>query len=421
MPIEHRARPPDEGPRTEAIGSGHTRGWRTAFGGTLAFASGITALMFPATAVLSAFIIDDFEISRGQFGLIVAAFASTSGFLAPAAGRVADALGGKRITVAALVLTSGTFAGFAAAPTFLAAVAIAVVGRAGKAALDTASTRLVMTNLEVGSRGLVMGFKQSGVHIGGFVAGALLPLGASTIGWRPTFLIVALVPLVAITLVMLVVPGSEQRVMMRSRATARAGYPASVRWLTIYAFLMGSSGGAVFTYVPLYAQEGLSLSVRAAGLIAATVSFVGIASRVLWSKLTERLDHFAVPLGVIAFAASIGLALLVLAPHVGWPMLVAGAILAGSTLTGWNPVALLSVIRDVGSADAGGAAGSVLFGMAVGAAVGPAAFGYSVDATGSYVPGWIGTGAILVGAVVLTRMWLRSGAGDSPGSGTTGG
>ena len=88
------------------------------------------------------------------------------------------------------------------------------------------------------------------------------------------------------------------------------------------------------------------------------------------------------------------------------PVLVVGAVLAAS-LPGWSPLALLGIIRDAPAA-AASASGALLLGMAGGGSIGPPLFGYSVDRTGSYVPGWTGAALALLAAATVARAWSRS-------------
>ena len=191
-------------------------------------------------------------------------------------------------------------------------------------------------------------------------------------------------------------------------------YPAMVWWLVGYALLMGTAISS-FTYLPLYAQERLDLTPTWAGLLTVLVSVTAVMARILWSRSAEAMVHYSGPLGLIAAAGSVGVLLILVAPEIGWPVLVVGVVLAGS-LSGWNPLALLGIIRDAPAVSAS-ASGALLFGMAAGGSIGAPLFGFSVDRTGSYVTGWIATALVLMMAATVARMWARSAGLATPNRG----
>ena len=392
---------------TDRLDSGRTDSWRAGFGSALTMSVLAVSILFPGLAVLSSFIIDDLGITRTQFGWIVTALAASAAILSPLVGAVADALGARAVAIAGLVIIGVAIEALAIAPTFVLAIAAAALGGLAKASTDPASNRLLMLHIEPGRRGLLMGFKQSGVNLGGVVAGFTLPIGAGAFGWRPTMAFVAVVALIAIALILRFVPPGGGR-LPQKRTRAQRKYPATVWWLLGFAFFMGVAGSAFFTYLPLYAQERLSLTPTWAGLLAGLVAITSVLARILWSRGAEAMASYSRPLGVIAAVASSGMVLILVAPEIGWsvPVLVVGAVLAAS-LPGWSPLALLGIIRDAPAA-AASASGALLLGMAGGGSIGPPLFGYSVDRTGSYVPGWTGAALALLAAATVARAWSRS-------------
>jgi MFS family permease len=180
-----------------------------------------------------------------------------------------------------------------------------------------------------------------------------------------------------------------------------------VWWLAVYGFLMGLGGGALLTYLPLYAQEGLGLTVTQAGIIVGVVGFVALLGRVGWSALSERVSHFGGVLALLALMASAATVLLRLAPALGVGMLWAGALLAALSSSSWNSVAMLAVMQEAGPSRAGSASGVVLLGFLGGLAIGPPIFGYSVDATGSYRTGFLGMALVFFVSAVVASWWLR--------------
>jgi cyanate permease len=74
----------------------------------------------------------------------------------------------------------------------------------------------------------------------------------------------------------------------------------------------------------------------------------------------------------------------------------------------WNSVGMLAVISLVDNATLGRASGLVQLGFLAGYASSPTLFGASVDLTGSYGPGWVGTLGVFAAAFVVLLAWRRS-------------
>ena len=66
--------------------------------------------------------------------------------------------------------------------------------------------------------------------------------------------------------------------------------PGGVRWLAVYAFLMGSGVAAVNAYLPLYLVERAGATQEMAGAVVATIGLVGIFSRLAISKIRSRVS-----------------------------------------------------------------------------------------------------------------------------------
>ncbi len=352
-------------------------------------------------------LIPDLDLSRTEFGVVTASFFVAGAVLSPMAGRWTDELGGQPL-VALTFFTAGLgFGVMGIAQSHLGLVLGSVIAGIAGAAANPATNLLVAEQVPEGRRGTLIGIKQSGVQIGAFVAG-FLPAASTVIGWRGVMFACAVVSLAGTALA---APGFRQRRARRPRRD-RAGSAGSGRdrispWLAPYAVLMGAGGAAVSTYLPLYAYEAGGFSASRAGLLAALIGLVGIISRILWARLSERVDAAAGPLAIIGIgsAASLGLFLLVLVGPSS--ALWVGALVFGASGAAWNAVGMLAIIRGSDVRAAGRVSGRVLAGFYAGLVIGPVPFGFAVDQTGSYVGGWGAVAAIYLISVVLALAWGR--------------
>jgi MFS family permease len=365
-----------------------------------------TAVQF-IFGVLASFLLDDFGISRSRLGLL-----TTVAFLVGAlgsipAGRLVDRIGGRRVQIGSLAVIGLASLTMGGAPSFGVLLVGAALTGGALATCNPTTNKLIAAHTEPGQRGVVMGIKQAGVQAGAFLIGTLIPLAALAWGWRAALLATIAVPVVAAAATRMIVPPDAATDLADAPALRRP-LPAPVLWLTAYAALMGAGVAAFAAYVPLYAQEAIGMSLGAAGLVTGLVGLIGIASRIAWAWAAERTGRFSAPLTLLG-AGSVAAAVLVLsAEALGAPALWAGAVLFGATAISWNAIGMLAVLVEVGSQDAGRASGLVQTGFYAGFVASPILFGYSVDVTGGYGPGWTAIAGVFVVAAAVAVGLHRS-------------
>jgi len=383
--------------------------WRSAFTGVLSMGMAASTSAQYVFGVLAPFLIDEFDISRSRLGLLTTAtfLVGTAG--SPVAGRLVDRIGGRRVFVASMTLVGASTLGMAAAPSFGWLLAGAAAAGGALTTCNPTTNKLIAAHISTGRRGVITGVKQAGVQVGAFGIGVSLPAVAVIAGWRAAVAVTVVVPLAATgTALRFIPPDEAAEESAPVAADDRRPLSGTVWWLAAYAFLMGA-GVAVFgAYLPLYAEEEIGLSVGTAGFIAAMMGLIGVFSRIAWGWGTERIGQFSIPLAVMGLGSVAATALFIAADAWGAWALVAGALLFGATGITWNAVGMLAVLTEVGAHEAGRASGYVLTGFYLGFVVSPGSFGYSVDATGSYTPGWTAIGAVFIVAALVAAAWHRS-------------
>ena len=359
---------------------------------------GVTSL-----TVVASRIIDDLGITREQIGFVVSAHVVLAALLSPPAGRVVDLVGGRSSLVGVFVISAAALVVFGVGVVYWVLLVGAAVSAISLAAANPSTNKLVAGHLPPGRRGMVTGIKQSGVQASVFVAGLVMPLGAATIGWRPTLLIAGAVTLAVVIPVLRVVPADHNVAAAAEHASSNAS-PHSR--LALYGALLGFGGSMAF-FLPLFAEEAVGYGPSVAGLAASLVGLVSLVSRVVWARVAERRGQVIGVLGLIAVLSV--LAGLVLLASIGRPALLwPGALLLGISSSAWNGVVMLAVMRDAGADRAGSASGNVMFWFLMGGGVASPVFGRIVDMTGSYVPVWWVAIATFVAASVAVAAWSRS-------------
>jgi len=373
---------------------------RPVIGAVTAATMAIATFPIIVVSVLAAQLIADFEITRAQLGLLVTSTALVGALMSPVLGRVTDRIGGVPATKYVLLIGIATLGALALSPTYGALVAAALATGIPNGWSNPATNTLIADNVPPGARGIVTGVKQSGVQIGTFLGGLLVPALAALWNWRVAVLSFLIIPLLGLAGMW----GRHSESSERSAGqVADAPIPVGVRWIAVYGFLSGLATSAIFGFLPLFAEEDQLWSSQAAGSLVAVVGFMGIAARILWPRLAERSLGHGRTLRIVA-ALSAGTALLLALAAVGvldsW-VLVPAALLLGAGAIAWNAVGMLAVMDLSPIGMVGKGTGTVLLGFLLGLAGGAPLMGFSVDTFGSYEQGWVGAGLLLVAGVLV--------------------
>jgi len=359
---------------------------------------------------LAPFLLDEFGVSRSRLGLLTTAAFVVGGLGSLPAGHLVDRLGGRRVFVGLLGLVITATLGMALASSFTAMLFGAALAGGGLAGCNPTTNKLIAAHTAPGERGWIVGIKQAGVQFGAFFTGAVLPATAVALGWRLALAVTIVVPAAAVAAVFLLIPRDDRTSENPPPGVDRAALTSTVWWMTAYAALMGAGVAAIGAWIPLYATEGVGMSVNTAGAIAATIGLVGIASRVAWGWGTERIGQFSMPLAVMGLGSAVATLLLIAASSIGPWLLWAAAVLFGVTAVTWNAVGMLAIVAEVETDAAGMASGCVLAGFYAGFVVSPILFGYSVDRTGAYSWGWGAIAVVFFAASVVALAWHASSA-----------
>lgn len=363
-----------------------------------------------AVAVLASDLIEALGISRFQIGLLAMANALVGGLVSRPMGAVADAIGGKRLSLILFGLGALGLALIGGATAFGFAVAGAVVSGVASASSNPAANKLITHLIAPDRRGIITGLKQSGVQVGNSMSGAFLPAIAGMWNWRIAFFLVAASALGLLLFTLLAVERDPGDGRPSRRQLSSDPLPVDVRWLAAYGFLMGAGIGAAGTFVPLFAQEALGFTEQSAGFVAATAAATAVFARILFGRLTQSVDHFAPAHGALAGAGIVAAALIALSPTVGAWMVWVGAIGLGLSFMAFNSVTNLAAMAVVHPGQAGRSTGLAQAGFLTGLGVSPPVFGWFIDGGGSYPVAFLAICGLAALAALSTVGWFRTSA-----------
>jgi predicted MFS family arabinose efflux permease len=372
---------------------------------------GVATFSQSAFGVLASDLIDEFDVARWQIGILVTASGFTGGFLSPVFGRLTDRIGSVRSMVGVLTLGGIYMTVVVLSPSYAILVLGSLLSGVPNGWTNPATNALIIDNIAAGTRGVVTGIKQSGVHVGTSLGGLFLPLISSIASWRAAFAAFLVFPAAGLV-AMWRRPQVERRV--RSKGEKRGALPASIKWIALYGALTGLGVSATMTFLPLFANEDQGWTTARAGLLIAGIGVIGVVARISWGSASERRLGHGRTLRLLALQSTLAATLLAMASLRWLPswVLIPAALLFGSGAIAWNAVGMLAVMDYSPSDLVGRGTGLVMLGFLTGVGLGAPLMGLSVDRLTAYTPGWLVVVILFTSAAVVAVKIHRTGTLD---------
>jgi predicted MFS family arabinose efflux permease len=354
----------------------------------------------------------DLGLTLAQAGSFLSAYYIGPSLVSLPAGTLADRWGVKRMLVAGQVVIAVGLLAAAAADSFTTLTVLMIVAGFGYGMLNPTSTKAVMAWAPPAHRATLVGFKQVGLPFGGMLGAALLPALALGLGWRVAVVVSAvLIGLGALAALAFYrdPPGAAPAAAgPGSRGALALVLTSRDLWLMSLATAVFAAMQTVWmSFLVLYLESAAGLSLLAASRCLALAQLGGMAGRVLFGMLSDRLfgGRRRLPLllaGSGSLACTLAIAVTASGAPVAW--LAALAFVFGVVGIGWNGVQHTWMAELAGPRAAGTAVGLGLGVSSAGVTVGPLCFGYLVQAAGGYHGPWLALAASMAGALGLLAL-----------------
>jgi MFS family permease len=335
---------------------------------------------------------------------------------------LASLVSGRSVRRFGAVRTSQAALGFLAAGLACAALPSLAAIAAGSALMGIAyglpgpaASHLLTRFTPAASRNLIFSVKQTGVPLGGVLAGLVAPPLAHALDWQAPLIVTAIAALGLIaSLAAVRARWDEDR--DRSHAVLQAPTEGlrtvlsvgPLRSLSGVGFLLAAVQVCIATFLVVLLVEDYGFSVVAAGAAMAGVQVAGVVGRILWGMAADRIgDGLLTLLGLAGLITALALALSMIGPsHTVLALVVLVAL--GATAIGWNGVFLAETARLAPQGRVGEATAILLAGTYLGVFVGPALFALAVPVMGGYRVSFVllaaaGAAAALLILVALAR------------------
>src|SRR5262245_36940176 len=247
-------------------------------------------LGLPAIASL---IRDDLGLTLSQAGSFLSAYYVGPILMSLPAGALADRWGVRPTLVLGQVVIAVGLLVVSTATSYAVLALLLVFAGFGYGMLNPTSTKAVMGWFPPSQRATVVGLKQVGLPFGGVLGAALLPVLGLMLGWRLGVVVVAgFIGIAALVSLLLYRDAPTEIVTGRTapRAPVRDVLLSRDLWLVGVATLVFAGMQTVWmAFLVLYLQGEAGLSLLAAGRYLALAQFGGMAGRVAFGLLSDRV------------------------------------------------------------------------------------------------------------------------------------
>jgi MFS family permease len=292
----------------------------------------------------------------------------------------------------------------------LVALGAVVIGL-GYGPITPASSQMLSRTTDPHHYSLVFSIKQTGVPLGGVIAGVVVPPLVSLGG-----AVGALFGLAALCVLAVLTAAPLARELDRERDHA-APWPkphqvlaptrfvathAVLRAIALCSFVFSMVQVSLTSYMVSFLTGELHWTLGAAGAALAASQVAGVVARIVWGFVSDRwLGPRRVLLGLAVAMAACGMLMPLLGPASPAPLVIGLLCVYGATAVGWNGVYLATVARVAPAGHAATATAGTLFFTFFGVVIGPPALGAAGAAFGA-----LGSAFALLALPLAGSVWL---------------
>ncbi len=355
----------------------------------------------------------DVGVSASTIGIVITLMYVAASLSAPYGGALVARHGPLRVSQFSLLWSAGGIALFALASPIVCVIGAFMLGT-GYGPVTPASSTILSTRAPDRLRNIIMSIRQTGVPLGGAIAGALVPWLILYAGWRWAAIVVG--GLCALT-ALAVQPKREYYDTARNPARKGGAFShaamlrlvlsaPALRKLAIVSFMYAAVQMCFTSYLAVFLTERAGMSLVTAGAVFSAAMIAGIVGRVLWGAVADYVGDAREVLGGLGLLMA-ACALTMTQVSAQWPYagVIVLAVIFGASAIGWNGVFVAEVARIAPNGDIAQATGATLGMTYFGVVVGPFIYWAIVTVTSSYA---IAYGAIGACALIAGLACFRS-------------
>ena len=352
-------------------------------------------------------------IAASAVGVATALIYISSTFAALMSGGVIGRFGPMRVSQMSLILCAGGIALMVSANAWLIAIGALIIGL-GYGPVTPSSSAILAERVPPNLRAFIFSLKQTGVPIGGAIAGAMIPALMFSLGWKAAALATSAM---CLALAIAIQPW-RRAVDAGSRAPdtrAKLGLKATVqlvlshrrlREMALASLTYSGMQMCLGSFMVVLLHDRVGFSVGSAGAVLSVAMITGIVGRIVWGVVADKWIKPRTLLGLLGCAMSLA-AFVIATITTSWPLTLVFtvSVVYGGTAVGWNGVYLSEVARIAPPGQAAAATGASLAMTYFGVVALPLMFWAIVHFTGSYAMAFAAAGGLTLwrGSLLLTQ------------------
>lgn len=345
-----------------------------------------------STPVLGPLLAESFAVPTNFVGYYISLVYLAATLSSTVGSEAVQRLGAVRVSQWCLVLCALGL-GLTATGNLAAAVLGTLLIGVGYGPVTPASSQWLTATGGSRNMGLIFAIKQTGVPLGGTMAGIAIPWLVARGEWQMA-LVVAGCACALVALAVQPLRATVDRDRQPNHWLSFKGIGEqwtllcsnrSLHTLAFASFWLSTFQLSLTTYVVTFLHTAFGYSLVAAGATMSAAQIAGVVGRILWGAMADRwLGSVRMLIALAIGMAAGGLILAALGPQFGlWlPAVIVVAVSAFSL--GWNGTFLAEVARQAPPGMAGRATGAILSCTFAGVVVGPPTFGAIAAWTDSY-------------------------------------
>ncbi|MDG1162289.1 MAG: MFS transporter [Burkholderiales bacterium] len=345
----------------------------------------------------------DIGVSAAAVGLVTALIYLASVPSALISGLLVSRIGAIRVSQLCILFASTGIILISTGDPLIIVIGALVVG-IGYGAVTPSSSTVLADQAPENVRSLIFSIKQSGVPIGGAIAGTLVPFLMYRFGWRDAAIITGLIGFFVIVLAQLIQKkidrptlGSPELAQSLSliKPIKFVFADRKLRELAVSSFAFSGMQMSLGSYLVVMLTEQAQLTVAVAGYALSVAMIAGVIGRLFWGGLADYGISPRRVLGFLGFLMGLSAsAICFVNSEFSITLVYVLAFFFGASAVGWNGVYIAEVARIAPTGQTGMATGGSLAMTYSGVVLLPTSFWLIYLITNSYIWGFLALGLL---------------------------
>lgn len=345
----------------------------------------------------------DIGVSAAAVGLVTALIYLASVPSALISGLLVSRIGAIRVSQLCILFASTGIILISTGDPLIIVIGALVVG-IGYGAVTPSSSTVLADQAPENVRSLIFSIKQSGVPIGGAIAGTLVPFLIYRFGWREAAIITGLIGFFVIVLAQLIQKkidrptlGSPELAQSLSliKPIKFVFADRKLRELAVSSFAFSGMQMSLGSYLVVMLTEQAQLTVAVAGYALSVAMIAGVIGRLFWGGLADYGISPRRVLGFLGFLMGLSAsAICFVNSEFSITLVYVLAFFFGASAVGWNGVYIAEVARIAPTGQTGMATGGSLAMTYSGVVLLPTSFWLIYLITNSYIWGFLALGLL---------------------------